>query len=72
MRKPSRRSAAEPAPADSSALEFPDWSAAVSEPRRLPWDALYQRSLEALPFELAKPGFEERRLATKCRVEFVL
>lgn len=53
-------------------LEFPDWSGAVSEPRRLPWEAMYRRSWEALPAELVKPGFEERRLAAKCRVEFVL
>lgn len=72
MRKPSPRSAAESPDSGAGMLEFPDWSGAVSEPRRLPSDAVYRRSLAALPFELAKPGFEERRLATKCRVEFVL
>ena len=73
MKRPARRSAAaEGADAETPKLKFPDWSGAVSEPRRLPWDAIYQRSLAALPSALAAPGFEARRLATKCRVEFVL
>ena len=72
MKKPSPRSPAERSAPGAGFLEFPDWSGAVSEPRRLPWEVVYQRSLAALPFELAKPGFEERRLASKCRVEFVL
>lgn len=73
MRRPARRSAAaEAAEPETSKLQFPDWSAAVSEPRRLPWEAIYQRSLAALPSALATPGFEARRLASKCREEFVL
>ena len=70
--QPSAAIVSDPSQRQTPDLEFPDWSAAVSEPRRLPWDAIYRRSWEALPFERAKPGFEERRLASKCHVEFVL
>ena len=53
-------------------LFFPDWSAMLAEPRRVPFEAIYRRSLEAMQSQRAEPDFELKRLATKSRVEFVL
>lgn len=67
--KPARLLEPDPAPA---LLDFPDWSGARIEPPRVALEEVYGRSLEAMEQERRVPGFEQRRLATKCRVEFVL
>lgn len=53
-------------------LEFPVDPNFVSKPPRLPWDVAFRGCEEALPWHTARPGFEERRLADKVDVEFVL
>ena len=53
-------------------LEFPINPDFVSKPPRLPWRAIYERSLERLHLKTSRPDFNGRRLAEKNDVEFVL
>lgn len=58
-------------PADV-ALELPTAPDFVSRPPILPFDTIVALCEELLPFEVGRPDFEERRLRTKVREEFML
>jgi hypothetical protein len=53
-------------------LEFPVAPDFDPKPPRLPWPVIFKRSEENLPYKIRQPDFEKRRLAAKCRAEFVL
>jgi hypothetical protein len=53
-------------------LEFPDGSAFISKPPRLPWLVIFRRSEERLRFKTGQPDFEQRRLEAKTPEEFIL
>jgi len=54
------------------ALEFPDWSGHRSAPPAVSAEEMQRYNESLLPFATAVPGFDERRLAAKVGVEFVL
>lgn len=54
------------------ALEFPVAPGFVSTPPRVEPAAMFRRCEEMLRWRTSRPGFEQRRLAGKCNVEFVL
>lgn len=72
---PDRTPANEPKLKDAAAgadLEFPIAPNFLSDPPRIDPQAMLRRIEENMPWRSARPGEEERRLATKVRVEFVL
>jgi hypothetical protein len=58
--------------ATALALEFPDWSGHRAAPPSVTAEEMHRYNESLLRFATAVPGFEERRLAAKVRVEFVL
>jgi hypothetical protein len=53
-------------------LEFPVAPDFVSRPPRIDPRVMLQRIAETMPWRSQRPGEQERRLAQKIRVEFVL
>ena len=53
-------------------LEFPEGSGVEPRTYTLPADEVIRLSEERLPFITSRPGFEEERLRSKCRVPFEL
>jgi len=58
--------------ASNTDLEFPIASDFISLPPRIEFQAMLARIAETMPWRSTRPGFEERRLAEKIDVEFVL
>jgi len=54
------------------ALEFPDWSEHRAAPPSVSAEQMQRYNQSLLAFATAVPGFDERRLAMKVSVEFVL
>ncbi len=53
-------------------FELPDWSGQVQRRTPVSAEALIQRSEELLPHHNRQPGSAEKRLRSKCSVEFVM
>jgi hypothetical protein len=53
-------------------LEFPIDPGFISRPPRLDFQVMLRRLEETMPWRSTRPGEEERRLAAKIDVEFVL
>ncbi len=56
----------------TGALEFPVAPGFVSHPPRIELQTMFRRIKENMPWRNQRPGEEERRLAEKIPVEFVL
>ncbi len=57
---------------ESGDLEFPIAPDFISVPPRIEWRAILRRIEEDLSWRSTRPGEQERRLAMKVPVEFVL
>jgi hypothetical protein len=63
---------AEARPNEADDFELPEQPSFDSRPPRLSFEHAFALSEESLAWARAKPGFEEERLRTKCRAEFIM